>query len=283
MQILGIDTSTKNLSIALSEYGIKCFVVNLSKESGFMVNIISYIDKVFKKAGKSIYDVDAFSVNIGPGDFTGSRIGISIAKTLALVTEKPLYGIKALDVCAVQLLVNGCEKISRLLLKKESVLLLPVLDVKRNEVFFSIYQASLAEDSNSLFMYSYKENNIFINKVTRDHLIDCESFDDKLEKIFLSEPIIVTVEKKPSVFVSGTGFLSYRHLFNDIKRINYGFYFNRKAVYPDARFLNMCAYFRIAGEIKKYGEPEKFMLPGDKNVVPLYVRDFIPFAKKTAQ
>ncbi len=143
MQILGIDSSTKNLSIALSEDDTGHYGVNFSKETGFMVNIISCIDKAIKKAGKNISDVDAFSVNIGPGDFTGTRIGISVAKTLALVTEKPVYGIKALDACAAGILINGAAKISRLLQKKESVLLLPVLDVKRNEVFFSIYEASL--------------------------------------------------------------------------------------------------------------------------------------------
>ena len=329
MQILGIDSSTKNLSIALSEDDVKYFGTNFSKETGFMVNIISCIDNVLKKAGRSISDVDVFSVNIGPGDFTGTRIGISVAKTLALVTEKPLYGIKALDVCAVQLLVNSAARINRLLQKKESVLLLPVFDVKRNEVFFSIYEASLAGDSNSFFMYPFRENNIFINRVSSDHLIDCESFDNELGKILLSEPIIVTVEKKPSVFVSGTGFLNYKHLFNDIKKINYGFYLDRKAFYPDARFLNKCAYFRAVNEIKKQDESavaqniqnskskaaqtlktiqagqtewaggqsgqtrsieglkplreresEKSILAGDKNVVPLYVRDFIPFSKK---
>src|SRR5665647_1581404 len=139
MQILGIDSSTKNLSVGFSQNDNRYFGVNFSKEAAFMVNIISYIDNVFKKAGKSISGVDAFSVNIGPGDFTGTRIGISVAKTLALVTEKPVYGISALDACAAGILLNSAAKINKLLQKKESVFLLPVLDVKRNEVFFSIY------------------------------------------------------------------------------------------------------------------------------------------------
>ena len=179
MQILGIDSSTKNLSIGFSQDNTGYFGVNFSKEAAFMVNIISCIDNVLKKAGKSISDVEAFSVNIGPGDFTGTRIGIRVAKTLALVTEKPIYGIRALDACAAGLLVNNSAKISRLLQKKESVFLLPVLDVKRNEVFFSIYEANLTGEDNSLLAHKFGENTIFVSKVSGDHLVDSESFADE--------------------------------------------------------------------------------------------------------
>src|SRR5665647_3321122 len=166
MQILGIDSSTKNLSVGFSQNDNRYFGVNFSKEAAFMVNIISYIDNVFKKAGKSISGVDAFSVNIGPGDFTGTRIGISVAKTLALVTEKPVYGISALDACAAGILLNSAAKINKLLQKKESVFLLPVLDVKRNEVFFSIYEASLTGEDNSLLKHKFGDNTIFVSKVS---------------------------------------------------------------------------------------------------------------------
>ena len=161
-----------------------------------------------------------------------------------------------------------------------------------------------------------------------------------MDRIFLSEPIIVTVGMKPSVFVSGTGFLNYKHLFKDIRKINYDFYLDSKSAYPDARFLNVCSYFRAVGEIESQGlgavsargaqtyeqidplagqdldiqllkimqsgqnesaqtlrpgqtestqilqpgrpapQTEKSILAGDKNVVPVYVRDFVPFIKK---
>jgi tRNA threonylcarbamoyl adenosine modification protein YeaZ len=338
MQILGIDSSTKNLSIGFSQDDIKYYGINFSKEAAFMVNIISCIDNVLKKAGKCISDIDAFSVNIGPGDFTGTRIGMSVAKTLALVEGKPIYGIEALDACAAGILVNNAAKISRLLQKKESVLLLPALDVKRNEVFFSIYEASLAGESlageetgdgSSILMHTFGGNNIFISKVSGDHLVDCENFSDELDRIFLYEPIIITVGVKPSVFASGMGFLSYKHLFKDLKKINYSFYLDSKSFYPDARFLNMCTYFRAVNEIKNrdlntlagsiraceqidsrtfkgkdiqlleilqsgqteiqqtmelsgYPIPkaEKSILAGDKNVIPKYVREFVPFVKK---
>jgi tRNA threonylcarbamoyl adenosine modification protein YeaZ len=291
MQILGIDSSTKNLSIGFSQNDTGYFGINFSKESAFMVNIISCIDHVLKKAGKSISGVDAFSVNIGPGDFTGTRIGISIAKTLALVTERPVYGIRALDVCTAGILVNSAAKIKGLLQKKESVFLLPVLDVKRNEVFFSIYEASLTGDNNSLLEHKFGENTFFVSKVSGDHLVDCENFSSELDRIFLSEPIIVTVGRKPAVFVSGTGFLNYKHLFKDIRKINYDFHLDSKSALPDARFLNMCSYFRAVCEIKAPGldavsggqpapKAEKSILVGDKNVIPLYVRDFVPFIKK---
>ncbi len=113
-------------------------------------------------------------------------------------------------------------------------------------------QAWKGED-NSLFMHTFGENTIFVSKVSGDHLVDCENFSSELDRIFLSEPIIVTVGKKPSVFVSGTGFLNYKHLFKDINKINYGFYLDSKSFYPDARFLNICAYFRAASEIKNRG------------------------------
>ena len=118
---------------------------------------------------------------------------------------------------------------------------------------FPYTKQALQVTDNSLFMHKFGENNIFVSKVSGDHLVDCENFSNELDRIFLSEPIIVTVGRKPSVFVSGTGFLNYKHLFKDIRKINYNFYLDSKSAYPDARFLNMCSYFRAAGEIKNRG------------------------------
>jgi len=252
MLILGIDSSTKYLNITLNDGHASHYGIRFSREKGFMVNIISCIDMVFRKAGKSISDVDLFSVNIGPGDFTGTRIGLSVAKMLSFVREKPLYGISATDVCAVQLLADSCVKINRLLKSNESVLLLPVLDVKRNEILFSIYEASLAESANPVFMYTIGESNIFLNKISADNLIDFEEFAGELDRKFLFEAVITAPGSKPIVFASGTAFHEYKELFSDIKKLNYGFYLDKKAFYPDALYLNLCALYRDANKSKNH-------------------------------
>src|SRR4030043_2361682 len=101
MYILGIDSTTGRVSIAVNSDQQLLSKVEYGKNQKYMVSIISLIDKALKKVNVSPDFVDLFAVNIGPGDFTGTRIGISVAKTLAWVGNKPIYGIGSLDVVAL--------------------------------------------------------------------------------------------------------------------------------------------------------------------------------------
>ena len=101
MKTLFIDSSRKSLSVALVEEDKLLLVSNVnsySKHSNFLMNEIK---NILEKADCTIYDVDDFVVLNGPGSFTGIRVGVTVAKTLAWVLSKKLYvlnNLKALKV-----------------------------------------------------------------------------------------------------------------------------------------------------------------------------------------
>ena len=85
------------------------------------------IHKALSMSGVGLNDLDGFSVTKGPGSFTGLRIGISTVKGLAAALGKPVAGVSSLHILAMQLI--PC-----------SILICPVLDARKNEVYFSRYR-----------------------------------------------------------------------------------------------------------------------------------------------
>ena len=140
MQVLSIDSTSGRLSITLSRDGK--IVSSASRGSGrkYMEMIIGDIDRTLKGAGISIGDIDAIGINKGPGDFTGTRIGISIVKTLGWVLDKPVYGINALDILAHSIAFSNKEIISKSTAQGKRVIIIPCLDVRKDELYFSFYE-----------------------------------------------------------------------------------------------------------------------------------------------
>lgn len=100
MKILAVDSSAKSASAAVTQdekLVAESFVnVGLTHSETLMPMIHS----VLKNAGTDIKDIDAFCVTVGPGSFTGIRIGISAVKGLAQPQNKPCFGISTLDAMA---------------------------------------------------------------------------------------------------------------------------------------------------------------------------------------
>ena len=64
--------------------------------------LIEIVDRLLRDAGTEIAAVGAFAVGVGPGSFTGTRIGVMTAKTLASVLQKPLFGVSSLEAMAAE-------------------------------------------------------------------------------------------------------------------------------------------------------------------------------------
>jgi len=100
MNLLSLDSSTKTFSLALArdEHIVK---VRHARLTGFLsASIIGRIDRFLKSVGWSLKNVDAFVVGLGPGSFTGLRVGLATVKGLAAGTGKPVVGIPSLDAVA---------------------------------------------------------------------------------------------------------------------------------------------------------------------------------------
>ena len=89
--------------------------------------LLSAIDRMVQAASLSIQDLDGIAVASGPGSFTGLRIGVTTAKSIAYCIQKPLVAIPSLDALASQYLYTD-------------LLLCPILDARKKEVYTAFYR-----------------------------------------------------------------------------------------------------------------------------------------------
>ncbi|MBI4982687.1 MAG: tRNA (adenosine(37)-N6)-threonylcarbamoyltransferase complex dimerization subunit type 1 TsaB [Candidatus Omnitrophica bacterium] len=131
MKILGIDTSTKYLCIGVFSDG-KVYEYNL--EAGRLMSglITATIKRVLDAIGVDISDIDYFSCALGPGSFTGMRVGVSCIKGLAWANRKKVIGISTLDILA-----QG--------IKSEKKDIVPIVDAKRNLFYSGIFSKASGE------------------------------------------------------------------------------------------------------------------------------------------
>lgn len=129
MLVLGIEAATSVAGVALCENQniiAERFVNNQRTHS---VNLLPMIKAVFQDAGVSPQSLEGIAVSNGPGSFTGLRIGMSTAKTLAQVWDLPIVGISTLDSLAYA--VVGLHNY-----------ICPILNARKNEVYTALYDGS---------------------------------------------------------------------------------------------------------------------------------------------
>lgn len=133
MTILCLETSTRACSVALGQNGkLLALKESLDEKYSHAENLTVFIDEVCKQSKISLKDIDAVAVSKGPGSFTGLRIGVSTAKGLCYALNKPLIAINSLESMAV-----SCTS--------PQVLVCPMIDAKRMEVYCAVYDDKLNE------------------------------------------------------------------------------------------------------------------------------------------
>lgn len=130
MTFLVFDTSGEMCVLALAgEDGTVQAVSIFEGRRTLSRRLMGELDGLLTRSGLTLPDVTAFAVGLGPGSFTGVRIGVTTAKTLAQVTGKPLIGVGTLDACAAAWLTQG-----------EETSIAPVLPSRRGEVYAAVYR-----------------------------------------------------------------------------------------------------------------------------------------------
>jgi len=127
MFILGIETSTKTGSVALVSDDFIIAQYSLNIELTHSERLMSTVDRVLKDTGLVIANLDGFAVAIGPGSFTGLRIGISTVKGLAFATGKPIAAVPTLQALAWNLPFTEYP-------------VCPLLDARKKEVYAALYK-----------------------------------------------------------------------------------------------------------------------------------------------
>ncbi len=128
MTFLAMDTSGAVCVLALAEDDGSVRAVSLFESRRTLsVRLLGEIDGLLTRSGLTLENVAAFAAGLGPGSFTGVRVGVTTAKTLAQVTGKPLVGVGTLEAYA--------SVLARL---EQPVL--PVLPSRRGEVYAALYR-----------------------------------------------------------------------------------------------------------------------------------------------
>lgn len=96
MKILALDSSGPNCSVSLVDDEKIIANFNINNGITHSETLVPLIDELFKFSKMSINDVDAFACSIGPGSFTGLRIGIATIKGFALSLNKPVISVPTL-------------------------------------------------------------------------------------------------------------------------------------------------------------------------------------------
>lgn len=104
---LGIETANGPLSIAVVKEGKVVAEVVQHIKLTHSVGAMPAIEEVMTKAGVKAAEIDAIAVSEGPGSYTGVRIGVTLAKTLAWSLQKPLVGVSSLKVLAANARVSN--------------------------------------------------------------------------------------------------------------------------------------------------------------------------------
>lgn len=126
-RILTIDTSTSACSAALTVDGNTAgeFFLDAGKTSSG--HLLANIGNLMRDVGLVMDDLDGIGVALGPGSFTGLRVGAATAKGLALASGKPLFGFSSLAMLALNLPYSAYQ-------------VCPMLDARKNEIYTALYR-----------------------------------------------------------------------------------------------------------------------------------------------
>lgn len=135
--ILNIETSTDVCSVALTSDG-QVLEHHENYDGQNHAQVLSpFIDSLLKYVKTREIKLDAVAVSIGPGSYTGLRIGLSEAKGLCFGLNVPLIGINTLKLLTVSVMFRKFFE--------EEVYFAPMIDARRKEVYTAVYDATLNE------------------------------------------------------------------------------------------------------------------------------------------
>ena len=126
MKILAIDTSGKVASVALAEDGRFLDTIEKNTNLSHSQAVLPVCMELLEKNGLALKDIDCFATVVGPGSFTGLRIGIAAAKGFAMMLDKPLVGVSSLECVAYESGIDG--RVCALIKSREK------------EYFFGVYE-----------------------------------------------------------------------------------------------------------------------------------------------
>ena len=189
--ILCLETATPSCSVALVHNGEVLACEEDPKGQNHSEKITLFIDSVMKKAGISYDQLDAVAVSMGPGSYTGLRIGVSTAKGICYAVSKPLIAVETLHAMAY----GGLSVVSGRFLRSQSsveMTLVPMIDARRMEVYAAIFDENVnkIKDTEAVII----DKNSFADIKKDHHLYLFGDGADKCAELFANDDKITVIK-----------------------------------------------------------------------------------------
>jgi tRNA threonylcarbamoyladenosine biosynthesis protein TsaB len=237
MHILSLETSTKSFSLAVSDSQKVLRSKNILTERILESSMITSIDGLVKSCGLKFKGIDVLAIGLGPGSFTGLRVGLATVKAFALATNKKVVGVSSLDVVASAVADQEADEICVL------------MDARRGKVYAAIYDIN---------------KNTFEVRRKTDYLLTM--IDDVLNKVYGTTLFVgdgITLYQK-----------TIEEVYQAYNRKKAGFcrplFADEKFWYPQSKELAKLAWKRV--EEKKFDHPGTlvpiYLYPQDCQVQP---------------
>lgn len=199
MLVLGIDTSTRVGGVGLydSVKGLLGEENLVLEQTHHSQRLMPAVEHLLEACGVKITDIDGFAVTVGPGSFTGSRIGVTAAKTLAQVANRLVVGVSTIEATAYNLLLA------------EGVLC-PIFDARNRRVYTACFKRAINEGTVS-------NQSIRLNRLTEDDALSIDQLLDALKQL------------NECVYFAGDAVEIYRQVL--VQELG------EKAIFPPATFL----------------------------------------------
>jgi len=130
LPLLAFDTSTPTARVALLSADGTCLAAREKTAARHSANLLALCDEVLREGKIRVGDLGSIACGAGPGSFTGLRVGLAVAKGLALPTGLPLLLVSSLDTLACDLDVRPAP------------LLLPCIDAGKGQIYARIYRGT---------------------------------------------------------------------------------------------------------------------------------------------
>lgn len=158
---LFIDTCTSNLIIAVCKGNQILKQVIQENNNDLSTNFTSFVETLLNGIDLKVKDVKKVFVSVGPGSFTGIRIGLTFAKVLAWSLNIPIVPVSSLEVLA-----SGFD----------NDIIVPILNARRGYVYGGIYNKNLDIVLENKYIY-LEELNLFLDKYDSKIFVSCDQFN----------------------------------------------------------------------------------------------------------
>ena len=195
--ILNIDTALDTASACLSEDGNTGQLSFSEDQKDHASWLHTEIAELLKKSGNGIKDLDAVAVSIGPGSYTGLRVGLAAAKGFCFALGIPLITVNSLKIIAFAV-------------KDEAIgIICPLIDARRMEVFTAIYDKDLKEKISPHAMVLDEKS--FASQLLTGKILFCGNGVKKLQPLISDSNAFFSIVTADASHLAQLSFACYKN------------------------------------------------------------------------